>query len=132
MKNNISIIASTVLFSCLTHMASAQTRTVTGRITNEQGLPIVATITVQGNTKIGTSSNENGEFTLAIPTNSNYVVISSLEYEAKTVPITGATLTIQLTQKKGNFNLDEVVVVGYGTQRKGDLTAPIGTVNMEE
>ncbi|ULT24653.1 TonB-dependent receptor plug domain-containing protein [Sphingobacterium sp. E70] len=131
MRNNISIIASVALFSCLTNTVMAQNKTISGRITNQAGNPIVASIFLQGNSKIGTSSNENGDFSLSIPQNSTNLVISSLGYETQTVSINGNLLNIQL-QPKGDFNLDEVVVVGYGTQRKGDLTAPIGKVDMGE
>ncbi|MGB3066876.1 SusC/RagA family TonB-linked outer membrane protein [Sphingobacterium thalpophilum] len=131
MRNTISIIASAALFSCLTNNVNAQSRTIRGRITNEQGAPVVASIIVQGNSKVGTSSNENGEFTLSLAQQYGYLVISSLGYETRTVSIGGDILNIELKPKE-DFNLEEVVVVGYGTQRKGDLTAPIGTVNMEE
>jgi len=131
MKNNVSIMASVALLSCLTHTVSAQNRTITGKVTNELGIPLVASITLSGGSKIGTSSNEQGDFSLSLPQNTSYLTVSSLGYETKTVAITGNSVNIQL-KANADFNLDEVVVVGYGTQRKGDLTAPISTVNMQE
>src|SRR5690606_28635294 len=58
------------------------------------------------------------------------LVVSSVGYIRQTFAITGDVLNLQLTADQA-FNLDEVVVIGYGTQRKGDLTAPVATVHME-
>src|SRR5690606_31996973 len=99
MRNTISIIASAALFSCLTNNVNAQSRTIRGRITNEQGAPVVASIIVQGNSKVGTSSNENGEFTLSLAQQYGYLVISSLGYETRTVSIGGDILNIELKPK---------------------------------
>jgi len=102
---------------------------VKGRITGPNNQPISgASIMVKGK-NLGTSTNENGEFTIPSPLPSNAVlVISSVGYATKEVPVNGqAELTIALTAVA--TDLDQVIVVGYGTQRKRDVTGAVTSVS---
>src|SRR5690606_4074808 len=103
-------------------------RTVTGKITNEQGAPLVATITAKSTSNVATSSDESGFYSLSVPETADSLIVNAIGYLRKTVAIRNNIADVQL-QADGNYNLDEVVVIGYGTQRKGDLTAPVATVN---
>lgn len=108
----------------------AQTN-ITGKITNAQtGEPVVnASVVIKG-TSIGTASDENGNF--HIQANSGVVlIISSIGYADKEVPVTGSTLNIQLNQST-NLGLKEVIVVGFGTKIKRDLTGNISKVKGSE
>src|SRR5687768_179268 len=85
-------------------------------------LPIEGvTITVKGTT-IATKTNSRGEFILTAPDNSNTLVITSIGYIATEVPISGS-ISVKLTPSA--TDLSEVVVVGYETMRKSDLTGAI-------
>lgn len=100
---------------------------VRGRITNEtgQGLP-GASVTVKGGTA-GTSTTENGNFEITAPSN-GILVISSINYIPKEVSINGQqSLNIRMTAS-GN-DMETVVVVGYGTQRKRDVTGSVTSVS---
>jgi len=130
MRNKALVLAMVALLSAAFGYAQAQTRTITGKITNEQGNPLVASITAKGAPDIGTSSNENGQYSLMISRMVDSLIVSSVGYKKQTIALQGTVVNIRL-QADGSFDLDEVVVVGYGTQRKGDLTAPVATVNME-
>lgn len=103
--------------------------TVKGRITNEskQAVP-GASVTVKGSAS-GISSNQDGEFEISAPSNGT-LVISSVGFASKEVPVNAqSSLSITLTTAGGD--LEQVVVVGYGTQRKKDVTGSVASVNLE-
>lgn len=111
--------------------AQAQDRAVKGSVLSDKGGPVPgATIVVRNTPGIGTISSETGSFSLTVPGSADSLVISAIGFIRQTVPIS-ETINITLASSGGS-SLDEVVVVGYGTQRKGDLTAPITTVNTGE
>lgn len=130
MKKSVLILAMVALLSCVHGHVWAQSRVVTGKVTDEQGNPLTASIIVMGVPNIGTTSTETGAFTLSVPQTADSLIVSSVGYTRQTVAISGGEINIRLISD-GSFNLDEVVIIGYGTQRKGDLTAPVATVNME-
>ncbi|GHE23363.1 SusC/RagA family TonB-linked outer membrane protein [Sphingobacterium griseoflavum] len=130
MKNKVVLLTVVTLLFGLCRDAHAQTKTLSGNISNEVGKAVIATITVKDRPDLGTSSDERGFFTLGVPTTTDSLVVSAVGYARKTVPVTGNTVNVQLSAD-GNLNLDEVVIIGYGSQRKSDLTAPVATVNVE-
>ncbi|WP_315822083.1 carboxypeptidase-like regulatory domain-containing protein [Paraflavitalea speifideaquila] len=101
--------------------------TLRGKITGPAGQPIAGASVQVKNTTTGTSASETGSFTLTVPANAT-LVISATGFLKKEIKLTSdQELAIVLEEdKKG---LDEVVVIGYGNQKKGDLTAAISTVN---
>ncbi|WP_297815671.1 TonB-dependent receptor [Segetibacter sp.] len=93
----------------------AQTRTVTGRVTDEAGNPVVGASVQPKGSRSGTTTDAAGNFSLQLPTNSGSLTVSSVNYTAQDVAVTNTgTLVVQLKASAGN--LSEVVVVGYGTQ----------------
>ncbi|PPK99422.1 SusC/RagA family TonB-linked outer membrane protein [Parapedobacter indicus] len=130
MNKNLLKLAMVTLLSCTYGFVQAQSSVVTGTVTDAGGNPLVASVTVKNAPGIGTTTSETGAFTLTVPQTADSLVVSSVGYVRQAFAISGTVLNLQLTAD-GAFNLDEVVVIGYGTQRKGDLTAPVATVNME-
>jgi TonB-linked SusC/RagA family outer membrane protein len=106
--------------------------TVQGVVTDDKGNPLPgATIVLKGNTSVGASSDADGKFSLSVPTGTETLVISSIGYVAQEVSLAGRTsLSIQLVTD--NKALDEVVVVGYGTQKRSDITGAVGSVKAAE
>lgn len=102
---------------------------VSGTITNNLGEPVVgATISVK-NTKIGTSTDAAGKFTIKAANNA-ILVVSSIGFETQELPVNNKTdISIVLAASAGK--LDEVVVVGYGTQRKVTVTGAVSAVKGE-
>jgi TonB-dependent starch-binding outer membrane protein SusC len=88
-----------------------------------------ANIIVQG-TNTGTATNLQGEFELTVPSLNEVLVVSSIGFVTLEVPIEGRT-TIDIEMAVSAIAIDDVVVIGYGTQRAQDLTGSVGTVNME-
>jgi TonB-linked SusC/RagA family outer membrane protein len=107
----------------------AQQKTIHGQVTNEKGTPVAgATVSVKG-TSTGTSTNPNGEFTISAAKGAT-LVISNIGFAEKEMKVgDGDQMSIQLTTTTQSF--DEVVVVGYGTRRKKDLTGSVASVNLE-
>ncbi|WP_332735468.1 SusC/RagA family TonB-linked outer membrane protein [Flavihumibacter sp.] len=105
----------------------AQTRTVTGKVTDAAGNPVPnASVVVKGTT-IGTTTTEDGSFSFSIPDNARTLVISSIGMASQEVGI-GNRTNFSITMGADDKDLQEVVVVGYGTVKKKEVTASISTV----
>lgn len=117
-----------LLFSLI---ATAQDRVITGRVTSATGaaLPGVS-ITIKGSSA-GTTTGDDGQFSLSVPANVNTLVVSSVGYAAQEVDIAGQT-TLNITLQSAAGTLSEVVVVGYGTQRRRDLTGSVTSVTSKD
>lgn len=104
--------------------------TVTGKVVDETGtgLPGV-NILVKGTTN-GTTSDVNGSYSLAVPGGEAVLVFSFIGYETQEVPIGGRS-TIDVSLVASIQSLAEVVVVGYGTQKKVDVTGSVARVDLE-
>jgi hypothetical protein len=120
-----------VLAGLVAQVAQAQTRDVSGRVTaasTKEALPGV-TIVVKGTT-IGTSTGTAGEFTLQVPDNAT-LVVSYVGFAQQEVPVKAGTTNLTITLAEDTKALDEVVVVGYGVQRKSDLTGSVASADLE-
>lgn len=116
----------------LAYNSFAQNKQVTGTVTDAGSKsPLVgASVTVPG-TATGTTTDNNGKFTLSVPTSTRSLQFSMINYQLVTVDPSGsAPLSIKLTAEAGG--MDEVVVVGYGTQKKKDLTGAISTIGSKD
>lgn len=102
--------------------------TVKGKVTDDSGTPLQgASVNVKG-TGTGVNTDANGEFTISIPDNSSMIlVISFVGMEAKEVSVKGLT-NVQITLNKQEIQQQEIVVVGYGTQKKATVTGAIAQV----
>lgn len=111
--------------------AAAVTKTITGTVLDAEGEPLIgASVFVKG-TKNGISTNLDGNFTLSGVSEGQEVTISYIGYETMTFKV-GAKDTYSITLKTSDNTLDDVVVVGYGTQKRVNLTGAVASVNFEE
>lgn len=103
-------------------------RTITGKVTDDKGTPIArASVQVKGTTT-GTVTADDGTFSLIVPSNARTLVVSAVGLVEKEVKITSeSSYTVGLTASARD--LQEIVVVGYGTQRRRDVTAAISRVD---
>lgn len=109
------------------HLQIAVSGVVTDAQTKE---PLAGVSILVKNSTTGTSTGTNGSFTLEAPENST-LVVSSSGYATVEVDVKGqGTINIEISKKAGN--LDEVVVVGYGTQRRKELTSAVASVKSED
>jgi len=119
---------ATCLF-LISSVAIAQQKTVSGRIIGDDGKPIAgATISAKGS-NAATQTNEEGAFSLSIPNNSNTLVISSVGFQQQEVTI-GSQSSFNVSLKTLTSSLSEVVVTGYSTQRRKDITGSVAVVDV--
>src|SRR5688572_20357906 len=122
-----SVLSIGLLFSCLALFA--QDKTVTGTVTADDGAPLPGvTILIVGTNK-ATQTDVAGKFSISASTGQT-LRFTSVGYTMNEVVIgTSDNITVKLLQSAG-ATLDDVVVVGYGTQRRGNVTGAVSTVNV--
>ena len=110
----------------------AQDRVVTGKVTDSKdSTPVIGASVQPKGAKTGTSTAADGTFRVSVPAGTNTLVISSAEFERQEVNITDKS-TIDISLKASAAGLTEVVVIGYGTARKKDLTGAVTTVQAKD
>ena len=129
-KENISVLLALFMMICAI-TSYAQTREVSGTVIDEKALTPIsgATVQVKG-TNYATITDDQGKYKISVPQTVQYLVVSFIGYATKDVLITGALVDVQLATTIGT--LDNVVVIGYGTARKKDLTGAVTTVSTED
>ncbi|WP_422082148.1 SusC/RagA family TonB-linked outer membrane protein [Ulvibacterium sp.] len=104
---------------------------VSGKVTDGQGVPLPGTNIVEKNTTNGIVTDFDGNFSIQLVDENAVIVVSYIGYSSKEVPVMGrASLNIVLEESASS--LEEVVVVGYGTAKKKDLTGAVAKVNIED
>jgi TonB-linked SusC/RagA family outer membrane protein len=110
---------------------SALQKAISGKVTDENGQPVVgANVTVKG-TIVGAITDAKGEYKLTVPANAKTLAISFIGYLAQEVTI-GNKSVIDIVLVAEIQAISEIVVVGYGTQRKSDLTGSISSVKSKD
>lgn len=125
-------LAPIVVMSMLPSLSQAQaTRPLSGKVVDAQsaGLPGV-TVVVTGTT-VGASTGGDGSFELQVPATATTLTVSYVGYASQQVNITGKS-SVQVTLKEDAQSLSEVVVVGYGTARKQDVTGAVAVVGEKD
>ena len=108
-----------------------QTKKITGNVTNESGQPIIgATVLEKGHTSNGTISDIDGNFTITVPANAT-LTISYIGYMTQEIKV-GYQTSFKIVLKDDTKALDEIIVVGYGSQKKANLTGAVSSVKMDE
>lgn len=130
MKNKLIITLAILL---LPLAIFAQSKTVTGVINDDQGLPLPGvTVQVKGTDNLGAVTNFDGEFSIIVPSLKKQVLIFSyvgfqtIEFDAT------ETTTVNISMQIDTAELDEVVVIGYGTVLKKDVTGSVSSVKVDE
>lgn len=118
---------------CLIFLSSqifAQQKTITGTVTNSKdNTPVgLATVSVKG-TKVAVSTGANGQFSINVPDGKSTLVISSVGYGSEEVSISGRS-NVVVSLKESTSSLNEVVVTGYTSQKKKDITGAVSVVNV--
>ena len=121
-----------LVFLMLSVTAFAQTgskTTVSGKVVDEQGLPVIGAGVMLEGTTTGVATDINGNYTITVPSNAN-LSVQSIGYKTASIPVNGRA-KIDITLTPDSQLLDEIVVVGYGTQKKANLTGAVDQVGEE-
>lgn len=104
--------------------------TVTGKVTDEQGNPLAEVSVVAKASGKGTSTNSDGKFSLDVQDKGDVLVISSVGYEKQEVKISRST-ALNIMLKRVEVLAENIIVVGYGTQKKKDVTGSVASVSKD-
>ena len=112
-------------------LTMAQTRTITGTVISDEDNESVigASVVVKGNATVGTVTDIDGKFSLRVPDDATILVFSYVGMESQEVAVQSV---MNILLQSDTQNLDEVVVVGYGTQRKRDVTSSISQIKGDD
>ncbi|TCC96124.1 TonB-dependent receptor [Pedobacter hiemivivus] len=122
---------SLILFMCISMTSLAQTRTVTGVVTDLKGDPLVGVIIQLKGTKTTANSSATGSFSIKVPEGSQTLVFRYIGYEDKEAVVNQNT-TVKVALRESVSQLNDVVVIGYGTATRKDLTGSVGTVSIAD
>ncbi|MEP6748841.1 MAG: SusC/RagA family TonB-linked outer membrane protein [Bacteroidota bacterium] len=111
----------------------SQTKTITGKVTDSKdGSPIVGATVQPRGSKNGTSSGTDGGFSITVAANVNTLIVTSVGFGRQELNVSNSSGTVNVSLVATNANLNEVVVVGYGTQKKKEITSAITSVSAEQ
>ncbi len=127
MKNTLILITLMLLAIC----ARAQDGTVTGTVTSSEGPVPGVTIYVEGTTN-GTTTDIDGKFTLKVQGQESIIIISSIGFKTIKIPYQGQSSLGEIMLEEDLSELAEVIVIGYGTATKKELSSSIATVKSED
>ena len=109
-----------------------QQKIITGKVTDvSNGEPMTGVNILVKGTTVGTTTDINGQYSINVPGSSDILVFSFIGYKIEEIPISGRSL-INIALSSEALSLEEVVVIGYGTMKKSDLTGSLSQVKSEE
>ncbi len=126
-KKTIFSFALTGIFVLLSLSIFAQNKTVTGSVTDNTGAAVAGASVVVKGSNLGTNTDAEGKFSLSVPSDAKTLVISFVGLTEQEVAIGSGPISVVM-QNATNNDLNEVVVVGYGTARRRDLTGSVATI----
>lgn len=120
----------TLFFAAMLVVSHAQNITVSGKVVDESGEPLVGALVLNQGTSNGTTTDTDGVFTISVPQGA-VLAVSYIGYVSQQIPVSDRT-QVDIVMVADATALEEVVVVGYGTQKSKDLTAPVTNVKGSE
>ncbi|HRG82101.1 MAG TPA: TonB-dependent receptor [Chitinophagaceae bacterium] len=129
MRKKINVMLAFLLLTA--QLIWAQNKTLTGKVTDNNGAPISGVSVMVKGTTAGTFTGQDGTFSFTVPDNAKTLVISAVGYATQEIAVSGSSYQLSLKVAEAQ-NLDEVVVVGYGTKIKKDITSSVAKVTSKE
>lgn len=130
-KNLLKSVATIILLS-VSQLVMAQDKVISGRVTDSKdGTPVVGASVQPKGARTGTATSNDGTFSLTVGSNVTTLVISSVGFATQEVSLEGKT-SVEVSLVATGTNLNEVVVTGYGTARRKDLTGATATVREKD
>jgi len=131
MQKRIKALLTFVLMICAATTVFAQTITVTGVVTDDRNETLIGVNVQVKGTTTGDITNLDGKYSLVVPGSQSVLVFSYVGYLSQEIPV-GNNRTINVTLREDTQGLEEVVVVGYGVQRKVTVTGAVTTLRGDE
>ena len=129
MKKNVPLLLAFLFL--LPALMLAQQRQVRGKITDENGAPVPdVSVAVKGS-PAQTRSAADGSFVISAPNGNVELIFTHVSYPEKTVAVSGSEDNVSVTLEQSSRQLEEVVVVGYGTQKRRSITGAVATFNTD-
>lgn len=113
------------------HASSTSTLEIKGVVVDENGIPLTGVSIVERGTTNGTSTGANGSYSINVADENSVLIISNVGYIPQEIPVKDNSYA-NIVLKKEDNRMDEVVVVGYGTQKKENLTGAVTSVKFDE
>ena len=130
---NLLKVCGFILMCFFVIPAMAQNKTITGKITDaKDGSPIIGASILAKGTSIGAVTDASGNYKLSIPESVKTLVVTYIGYDRKEVAITGAIINISLEASSTSLTEVTVISVGYGSQRKKDVTGAVENLSPKE
>lgn len=124
------VLCAIGVFACTTG-ALAQAYQVTGNVSGSRGGEVGVSIVVKENHAIGTTTDANGNYSIKVPSKNSTLIFSFIGYKTEVTPVNGRTI-VNVTMSEDATEMDEVVVVGYGTQKKQFVIGAVSQVTSKE
>ena len=122
------ILISCVVIAVSLHTAAAQSIPISGKVTDESGVAMPGVNIIERGTTNGTTSDADGKYSLSVSQGNAVLVLSFIGYTNVTVEVANRT-TIDVSLISDVKSLEEVVVVGYGTQHKKEITGAVSQIS---
>ncbi len=129
MRKTIMLMLTVLVLSVQSLLA--QTKTLTGKVTDNNGAPLAGASVMEKGTNNGTFTGQDGTFSLSVSDKAKALIVSAIGFSSQELTISGTTFQVSLKTSDAQ-SLDEVVVVGFGTKIKKDLTGNIARVKGSE
>ena len=127
LKKTIALLSILILGTT----SFAQNRPLSGKVVDQNGEPVIgASVVVVGNTGIGAVTGADGTYQLNVPANAS-VTVSCIGYSSVTEAVAGRPV-VNFTLEEDNEFIEETVVIGYGVQKKSDLTGSVASVRSQD
>lgn len=124
--------AGIIILALMAQISFAQDRVITGKITDSKdGSPVQGASVVAKGNRTGAQTGTDGTFRISVPASVNSLIVSSVGFATQEISIEGKT-TVEVSLVVTNATLGEVVIIGYGTARKKDLTGSVTTVTSKD
>lgn len=120
-----------IICTCLSTISFSQERKITGTVSDEKGAPLSGATVAAKNTKVATNTGDHGQFSLTLPAGVNTLVVSYVGMETQEVSV-GSQSSVAISLKVTSSTMNDVVVIGYGTRRRADVTTSISSVSAKD
>ncbi len=124
MRKSILILSAVFVFIL---NAAAQNRTITGKVIDDKGAPVEGVSVTSPDGKQGTTTDKDGKYSLSVPSNVRSLTFSNVNFETQSRSL-GSQSVVNITLRPRDTRLEEVVVIGYGSQKRKEVTGSLTTI----